>query len=162
MLIWGNGCCAEGWFGHGQVTLPWPRAVTRTPWDAEPCHYLLLFQSYMPLLVCQQADCICGERTERERGQREGLQYLILKINPAKHEKHSGGETDRAVPAAQPLMWPLRLFYKLTMHDSLYITHYFLRGFYALAEWVGSSDAIISHTNARNPGETAKKRENRI
>lgn len=128
MLIWEYGS-TKGWFDCTQVSLPLTWVVTRTPRDAELCHYLQLFQSYMTHLVCQKADCICEERTKTHQGQLERLSYLILTINPAKHEKHSGGESDRAVTAVKLLMWPLRLCYKVTMSDFLYITCHFLRRF---------------------------------
>lgn len=51
-----------------QVTLPLAQGVTRTPWDGELCHYPQLFQLHMTLLVCRQADCICGERIARDWG----------------------------------------------------------------------------------------------
>lgn len=51
-----------------QVALPLAQGVTRNPRDGELCHYLQLFQLHMTHLVCRQADCICGERTERDRG----------------------------------------------------------------------------------------------
>lgn len=75
--------------------------MTRTPPDAELCHYPQLFQSYMTLLVGQRADCICRGRTERETAGsvRKAAIYLILTINPARHEKHCDGEADKAVAA---------------------------------------------------------------
>lgn len=121
--------CAKDWFDWLQVRLPLTWGGTHTPGDAEWWHYLQLFQSYMTLLVCQRADCICQERTERDRGQLERLRYLILTINPAKHENHSNAKTDKAVTVEELLMWPARLRYKLQIYYFLYITQCFLRGF---------------------------------
>lgn len=93
-------------------------------------------------------------RKNRETpGQSEGLRYLILTINPAKHEKHCDGETDRVVTVVEPLMRPLRPYYKLTIHDFLCI---FSGTLCALVDWVGSNGAFVSCANAQNPGETTK------
>lgn len=121
--------CTKDWFDWLQVRLPLTWGVTHTPGDAEWWHYLQLFQSYMTLLVCQRADCICQERTERDRGQLERLRYLILTINPTKHENHSNAKADKAVTVEELLMWPVRLHYKLQIYYFLDITQCFLRGF---------------------------------
>lgn len=70
MLISHN-CWTKGWADCRQVALPLAPGVTRTLGDGELGHYPQLFQSYMTLLVCQRADCICGKRRARGWGRLE-------------------------------------------------------------------------------------------
>ncbi len=39
------------------------------------------------------------ERTERDHGQLESLRFLVLTVNPTRHEKHSGTESDSSEAA---------------------------------------------------------------
>lgn len=97
------------------------------------------------------------ENREREQGQLERVQHLILTINPAKHEKtfwwrgRQSSHTSEAANVATETILET---------DSVWLRRHYYTPFseklYSLVERVGSDGAFAYHATAQNPGETIK------